>query len=85
MFSAKRLRVITIETHRQMVMRQRGRSFLSWCETCGAQTRMVSPEEAAWLCGRSQRQLFRQIENGELHFTEASIGAVFLCLNSLSR
>jgi hypothetical protein len=46
---------------------------------------MVSPEEATWLCGRSQRQLFRQIENGELHFTEVGRGAVFLCLNSLSR
>jgi hypothetical protein len=52
---------------------------------CGTETLMLMPEHAAIVCGTTQREMFRQIENGELHFIETTKGELFVCSNSLQQ
>jgi hypothetical protein len=80
---AKIQKVITIETHRQIRIRALRKPLVAWCEMCGIETLMLPPEQAAIICGATQRKIFRRIESGELHFMEASQGALFVCGNSL--
>jgi hypothetical protein len=82
MTMAKTQRAITIEAHRQILIRSRRKAFIAWCEACGTETLMLATE-AAVLCGATQREIFRQIEGGELHFIETIDGPLFLCSNSL--
>jgi hypothetical protein len=83
----KNRKVITLELHRKVLIRSRRKSLVAslvaWCETCGMETLMLIPEQAAVVSGATQREIFRQIENGELHFIEANEGALFICSNSL--
>jgi|GEM_PF-1727972 len=83
MTSAKRQKVITIETHQQTLIRSNGKIFVAWCEACGAETLMLMPEQSAIVCSTTQREIFRSIENGELHFIETTAGVTLICRNSL--
>ena len=76
-------KVITIETHQQIWIRGRGKSFVAWCEACAMKTLMLTPEQAALIGNATERLIFRRIENGELHFIETDAGALFVCSNSL--
>ncbi|GEM_PF-1207742 len=76
-------KTITIETHRQVVIRSRRKSFFDWCAACRAETLMLTPEQAAILDGTTQRHIFRRLENGKLHFIETEAGALLICRNSL--
>ena len=58
------------------------RSFTGLCEQCNALAEMLTTETAAALTGLSEREIFRLIENGRLHFTEAR--RIFVCRNSLT-
>jgi hypothetical protein len=58
------------------------RSFIGLCEQCNAPAEMLTTETAAALSGLSEREIFRLIENGRLHFTEAE--RIFICRNSLT-
>jgi hypothetical protein len=75
--------VITIETHEVWVLGKTRHSRLSLCSQCGTEARMIEPAEAAMLGGVSLRTIFRWMEEGRVHFTEATDGELFLCLNSL--
>lgn len=75
--------VITIETHRLAVVRSRRPSVVAWCERCGGQVRMVTPEEAAALLGTRSRVIYRRVESGDLHFLETGAGALLICSRSL--
>ncbi len=76
-------KTITIETHRQIWIRSRRKTCVVWCAACGIVTLMLPPEQAAIKSGATQREIFRQIESGELHFIEAIEGALLVCSNSL--
>jgi hypothetical protein len=76
-------KTITIEMHQQIWIRARRKPFVAWCESCGVETSMLTPEQAAIFCGATQRIIFRRIESGELHFIEGMQGALFVCRNSL--
>jgi hypothetical protein len=56
-----------------------------WCEACGATVEMVTAEQAAALAEVSTRAIYRQVESGQIHFTETADGQLFVCLNSLSK
>jgi len=73
---------ITVERERLLVVSRR-QEVESWCEQCSARVRMLRPEAAAAVAAVSDRTIFRQIESHRLHFTEASHGAVLICINSL--
>jgi excisionase family DNA binding protein len=75
--------VITIEQHRLTVVRSRRRSVVAWCERCGGEVRMVTPDEAAALTGISLRRIYRRVESGKLHFVETDAGALVICVSSL--
>lgn len=79
---AKKQKVITIETHQQTLIRFRGKTFVAWCDVCAAETLMLTPEQAAHIYNTTQRDIFRQIENGELHFIETAKGKLLICSNS---
>jgi hypothetical protein len=85
MTMAKIQKVITIETHRQIWIQWRRKTCVAWCGACRAETLMLIPEQAAILYRTTQREIFRQIESGELHFIEASEGALLVCSHSLER
>lgn len=86
MTGAKKQKVITIETHQQTLIRSRRKTVaacVAWCEACRTETLMLTPEQAANISGATQREIFRRIENGELHFIEATEGVLFVCRNTL--
>lgn len=80
---AKIEKVITIETRRQIWIRSHRKTCVAWCAACGSETLLLPPEQAAILSGTTQREIFRQIESGKLHFIEALEGALLICSKAL--
>jgi hypothetical protein len=52
------------------------------CAKCGEP--MLAIAQAAILFGIKQSRIFQIVETGSAHFTEAEMGALMICLNSLS-
>jgi hypothetical protein len=73
---------ITLEVEETIILRQSGNRLEAFCPQCQALVEMLAPPSAAALGGLSEREIFRLIENGRLHFTEAE--RVFICRNSLT-
>jgi hypothetical protein len=44
---------------------------------------MLSPDEAAKICGIETRQVYRRVEAEEIHFVESLGGGLLVCLHSL--
>lgn len=74
---------ITVETERVWVISRRQQEMAGWCPECGEQVRLMSAEAAAALTGLSLRRLCRQVEAGQLHFTELADQSLWICPNSL--
>ena len=81
----KRNTTITVETHSLTILRTQGRSARLWCAECGAQTQMITVEQAAGVCSVTERAVFRLVEGGGLHFHETSAGQLLICAESLQR
>ena len=79
----KRTRSLTIETRQVFVIRRPAPSRRARCETCGEVVIFITADEAARLARVSSRAIYRSVETGSLHFTEATDGALLICLNSL--
>jgi hypothetical protein len=71
--------------HQQTLIRSRRKAFFAWCQLCGAQALMLPPAQAATRGGTTERIIFGQVENGELHFVETKTRELFVCGNSLER
>jgi hypothetical protein len=76
---------IGLETQRVVSLTRRIRAIESWCNQCGKQREMISPEGAAARAGVSLREIYRQVEAHELHFIETHEGWVFICPNSVTQ
>jgi hypothetical protein len=76
--------LITTETSETLIVRQATRQR-AWCEVCGAEVEMVSPELAARSAGVGVRAVFRLIETERVHFMESPDGALLVCLNTLKQ
>ena len=80
---------ISIETHETWVIHRLGQcaearaESQAWCQICAAAVELLTPDEAAALTGKSLRQIFRQIEQMQLHFLETPTGKILICLPSL--
>ncbi len=72
---------ITFEVEEMIILRQVAETLTVFCPQCQALVKMITPQIAAALCGLSEREIFRLIENGRLHFVEAE--RVLVCPNSL--
>jgi hypothetical protein len=75
----KRTTEITFETEELVAVKAR-RGFKGFCGQCNAFVEMVPTEAAAILTGLGEREIFRLIESGEIHFVEAE--RVFVCRDS---
>jgi hypothetical protein len=75
----KRKTEITFETEELVAIKAR-RAFKGFCGRCNAFVEMVPTEAAAMLTGLGEREIFRLIETGEIHFVEAE--RVFVCRDS---
>jgi len=73
---------ITLEVEETIILRQGGNKSQAFCPQCQALVEMITPPIAAALVGSSERQIFRLIENGRLHFVEAE--RIYVCRNSLT-
>ena len=78
----KRKTEITLEVEETIILRQGGNKLKTFCPQCQASVEMTTPQIAAELSGSSEREIFRLIENGQVHFVEAE--RVFVCRNSLA-
>jgi hypothetical protein len=76
----KRTTEVTYETEELVSVKFR-RGFTGFCERCNGCVEMFPPETAAMLTELSEREIFRLIETGEIHFVEAE--RVFVCRESL--
>lgn len=72
---------ITFEVEETIVLRQGGNKLKTFCPQCRELVELTTPQIAAALVGLSEREIFRLIENGRLHFVENE--RVFVCWNSL--
>ena len=79
----KRRIEITVEKHRLIVLSRRKHSAAAWCDACGEQVQMVTPDEAAQLCNVSTRTIYRRIETEAVHFMETEEGFSLICLQSI--
>lgn len=75
---------ITVETREIWRIRRQRLPTWAWCGDCEKRVELVTPEEAAQLTSGSLRQIFRQIEQAQLHFMETPSGNVWVCAASLT-
>ena len=74
---------LKIEKSETLVVRRRRKLIFAWCESCGRETAMLAPEEAAVICGTSPRKIYQKIEAGRVHFIELPEGLLLVCSESL--
>jgi hypothetical protein len=72
-----------IERPQIFVINRRGVSEQKSCPRCTERSGMITPDEAAALCGISTRVIYRCLEDGPIHFIETAKGEVFICLKTL--
>ena len=71
---------ITFEIEESIAFRA-PHGFRGFCGRCNALVEMMRPEAAALLTGMGERDVFRLMETGEIHFVQAE--RVFVCWDSL--
>ena len=76
---------IIIERDELIVFRRREQIETRCCGACGAEVEMLPPEMAAVAAGVSTREIYRVIEEGQLHFNENPVGLLLLCSQSLNK
>jgi len=81
----KKTTIVTFESHERMTIRHEMPRIFVWCERCGAEVLMVTPNEAAARSEADTRAIFRGVESGEIHFIESESGALLVCSKSLPR
>ncbi|HUR96863.1 MAG TPA: hypothetical protein VMZ26_02225 [Pyrinomonadaceae bacterium] len=81
MFRRRRKHVL-IETYERMILHG-SLAVSSGCLECLDISEMVSPEIGSRIFGVTQREIFRYIESGAVHFVEDR-GSLLVCLRSLT-
>lgn len=72
---------MNFEIEETVVLREGARLVIRHCNRCGHEVTMATPEASAFLFGSSEREIFRLLEAGLLHFTEHE--RVLICLDSI--
>lgn len=70
---------IKFEIEETLVLRQGEKIEPAFCPMCDATVKMATPQAFGMLTGLREREVFRLIESGELHFIEYE--RVLICLN----
>jgi hypothetical protein len=80
----KRRRVqITVETDEVILLRRPDRMITAGCSKCGRPVTMVGLDEAMLIAEAGSREIYRQVESGQLHFLETPGGHLLICTHSL--
>ncbi|HYJ90344.1 MAG TPA: hypothetical protein VEV84_03475 [Pyrinomonadaceae bacterium] len=74
---------ITFEVEETFVLKQGGKLIYDLCPRCGQTVGMISPELLAKFEGTSEREIFRLLEAGLIHFIE--VERVLVCLGCYQR
>lgn len=74
---------IIVETDELLIFRMPASPIQCWCAACDKEVAMTSVDNAALLSGTSARNVYRQVESGQVHFTEMTGGLLLICLDSL--
>ena len=61
---------ITFEQQETVVLKQSGSHLLDLCPRCDETAMLVTPEILAAMAGSSEREIFRLVEAGVIHFVE---------------
>jgi hypothetical protein len=80
----KKTTIITFESRERMTIRPSEQRFVAWCERCGVEVLMVTPNEAARFARTDARSIFRGVEAGEIHFIDTESGVLLVCSKSVS-
>jgi len=80
----KKTTIVTVEARECTTIRRGARQVIAWCDQCGADVPVVTPNEAAELARTDARQIFRGVESGVFHFIETGEGALLICARSLT-
>lgn len=72
---------IMFEVEETVTLKQGSRILTEICPRCGRETEMASPEVIALATGASEREIFRLVETGRIHFIEAD--RVYACTRCL--
>lgn len=68
---------ITFEREETLILRQSGSYLEEFCPRCQSNVRLLTPEILANLTALSEREVFRLIEEGRIHFVESN--RVYAC------
>jgi phage FluMu protein Com len=74
---------IEFELSETVAYSRRGERLEAFCPRCKKFVEMATPQIAAILARTSEREVFRQVESGEVHFVETD--RVLVCLNLLKQ
>jgi len=74
---------IIFELEETVVVKQGGKIVTEICPRCGASVKMVSPDILALVSGAMEREIFRLIEAGRIHFVED--GRTLACVSCYRR
>ena len=72
---------IEIEMTEVVAYSSRSERFENFCPVCGCMTEMATPQVGAVLAHTTEREIYRLVEAGDIHFVETD--RVLVCLNSL--
>jgi hypothetical protein len=75
---------ITVERETLSVHYQPGQGFTGHCTECGHDVLKLTAEVAAAASGTTPREIYRWLEETDLHFEELPTGQVFICSESLN-
>lgn len=74
---------IEIELSETVMYRRRSERFETFCPLCKSLVEMATPQVAARLMKVSEREIYRFVETGEVHFIETD--GLLICLNSFAQ
>jgi hypothetical protein len=72
---------IEIELNETVAYSRRSERFEAFCPECKSLVEMAAPPIAAVLTHTTEREIYRLVETGKVHFIETD--RVLICLNSL--
>ena len=73
---------IEIELSETVAYSRRSERFETFCPECKSLVEMSSPQVAAILTRTTEREIYRLVETGKVHFVETD--RVLVCLKSLT-
>jgi hypothetical protein len=73
---------VIVATRQRITIRRRSQLEV-WCDRCGETVEMFLPEHVALLTNTTSREIYRRVENGEVHFVETGEGELFICCRTL--